>query len=52
MLVEHKEFSDEGNENTIESKVLFKDGSSIRIVHGNEVYTLRITKANKLILTK
>ncbi|TDA69112.1 hemin uptake protein HemP [Sulfuricurvum sp. IAE1] len=36
----------------IESKELFKNDSSIRIVHGNDVYILRITKGNKLILTK
>ncbi|HBM35574.1 MAG TPA: hemin uptake protein HemP [Sulfuricurvum sp.] len=36
----------------IESKSLFNNDNAIRIVHGNEVYTLRITKGNKLILTK
>jgi len=36
----------------IESNELFKNDSSIRIVHGNDVYILRITKGNKLILTK
>lgn len=40
------------NATTIESKELFKNETSIRIVHGNEIYTLRITKGNKLILTK
>ncbi|MCX6073863.1 MAG: hemin uptake protein HemP [Campylobacterales bacterium] len=37
---------------TIDSKELFKEGISIRIRHGNDVYILRITKTNKLILTK
>ncbi len=46
----HKQ-NDEGD-NIIESKILFKESSSIRIQHGNDVYILRITKANKLILTK
>ena len=36
----------------IESKELFKNDNAIRIVHSNEMYTLRITKSNKLILTK
>lgn len=42
----------EYNGTVIESKQLFKNDNSIRILHGNEVYTLRITKGNKLILTK
>lgn len=37
---------------TIESKILLKECSSIRIIHADEVYVLRITKSNKLILTK
>lgn len=44
--------SKEYNGTVIESKQLFKNDNSIRILHGNEVYTLRITKGNKLILTK
>lgn len=36
----------------IESKVLFKEATSVRIQHGNDVYILRVTKTNKLILTK
>lgn len=36
----------------IQSKALFKNDTAIRIIHGNETYTLRITKGNKLILTK
>lgn len=42
----------EYNNTIIESKTLFKNDTAIRIVHGNETYTLRITKGNKLILTK
>ncbi len=44
--------SSEYNTVSIESRELFKKGTSVRIVHGNEVYILRITKGNKLILTK
>ena len=44
--------SSEYNGIVIESKMLFKNDAAIRIVHGNEIYTLRITKGNKLILTK
>lgn len=36
----------------LETKTLFKSGTSIRISHGIDLYTLRITKTNKLILTK
>lgn len=39
-------------ENVINSKELLKNETSIRIVHNNEVYVLRVTKTNKLILTK
>jgi len=42
----------EYNSIVIESKELFKNDNAIRIVHGNEIYILRITKSNKLILTK
>lgn len=44
--------SSEYNGMMIESKELFKHETSIRILHGNEIYILRITKGNKLILTK
>ena len=44
--------STEYNGTIIESKALFKNDTAIRIVHGNETYILRITKGNKLILTK
>ncbi|MBV5321920.1 MAG: hemin uptake protein HemP [Sulfuricurvum sp.] len=36
----------------IKSEELFINDHAVRIVHGNEIYILRITKANKLILTK
>lgn len=42
----------EYNTVVIESKALFKNENAIHIFHGNEIYTLRITKGNKLILTK
>jgi hemin uptake protein HemP len=50
--VNQSETSSEYNSTVVESKELFKNGSSIKIIHGNEVYTLRVTKGNKLILTK
>lgn len=38
---------------TIDSQILFNQGEKIiHIVHDGVVYTLRITKENKLILTK
>ncbi len=37
---------------TIDSKTLFKSETSVTISHGNDLYILRITKSNKLILTK
>ncbi|MDO9305868.1 MAG: hemin uptake protein HemP [Sulfuricurvum sp.] len=40
------------SERTIESKLLLKECTFIRIIHADEVYVLRITKSNKLILTK
>lgn len=40
------------NEVVIESTELFKGLKSVLIVHGNEIYILRITKGNKLILMK
>ncbi|MGM0623020.1 MAG: hemin uptake protein HemP [Campylobacterota bacterium] len=36
----------------IDSKQLFAQQKVIRILHNGSVYTLRITKDNKLILTK
>jgi hemin uptake protein HemP len=43
------------NENSIklvDSKSLFDDKRTVKIFHNGAVYTLRITKENKLILTK
>ncbi|MGE4418723.1 MAG: hemin uptake protein HemP [Sulfurimonas sp.] len=36
----------------IDSKKLFKSEKVVKIIHDNQVYTLRITRENKLILTK
>jgi hemin uptake protein HemP len=36
----------------IDSKKLFAATKVVQIVHENQVYTLRITRDNKLILTK
>lgn len=38
--------------NIIESKELFGAAKVVRIIHNDQVYTLRITRENKLILTK
>ncbi|OYZ34847.1 MAG: hypothetical protein B7X89_08890 [Sulfuricurvum sp. 17-40-25] len=40
------------SEPVIDTKELFKKATSIFIIHGSDKYTLRITKSNKLILTK
>lgn len=36
----------------IESKELFLDKKVVLIVHNKQTYTLRVTRDNKLILTK
>ena len=36
----------------IESRLLFGEERTVAIRHGAELYTLRITRADKLILTK
>lgn len=36
----------------IDSKQLFTSSNVVLIVHNNQTYTLRVTKENKLILTK
>ncbi len=38
--------------NRIASQDLFADGREITIAHGDELYRLRLTAQNKLILTK
>ena len=38
--------------NQIDSRALFASSREISIVHGDEVYRLRLTSQNKLILTK
>lgn len=40
------------NERKIESKKIFDQSKVITIIHDGQEYQLRITKANKLILTK
>lgn len=40
------------NKNKINSKEIFNQKTIITIVHDGQEYQLRITKANKLILTK
>lgn len=42
----------ENKEKKIDSKEIFEDTTIITIVHEGQEYQLRITKANKLILTK
>jgi hemin uptake protein HemP len=36
----------------IDSKTLFRGGRQVQILHAGQVYVLRQTKDNKLILTK
>lgn len=36
----------------IKSEELFMNDTLLHIIHGNEIYILRITKNDKLILTK
>jgi hemin uptake protein HemP len=36
----------------IDSKVFFDEKKIVKILHNGAIYTLRITKENKLILTK
>lgn len=36
----------------LDSRMLFAGGSEVTIVHGTDVYRLRLTRQNKLILTK
>ncbi|PLY05197.1 MAG: hemin uptake protein HemP [Arcobacter sp.] len=42
----------EKNDKKINSKEIFSDKNVITIIHDGQEYHLRITKANKLILTK
>ena len=42
----------ENKEKKIDSKEIFEDTTIITIVHDGQEYQLKITKANKLILTK
>jgi len=39
-------------ENRLDSRDLFAGSREITIVHGSEIYRLRVTAQNKLILTK
>lgn len=36
----------------LNSNQLFRDGKTVEIDHGEQRYTLRVTRDNKLILTK
>lgn len=36
----------------VDSRTLFAGSSSLRIRHGDETYSLRLTRKNRLILTK
>lgn len=40
------------DEKTVDSKYLFDEEKTVRIRHNGYVYILRITRENKLILTK
>lgn len=39
-------------EQPLDSRALFAGGSEVVIAHGAELYRLRLTRQNKLILTK
>jgi hemin uptake protein HemP len=47
-----REFSERQEPRRIESPALFEGGREVVIVHQGQTYRLRITKADKLILTK
>ena len=36
----------------IDSRQIFQDGREVTIMHGQDIYRLRLTAQNKLILTK
>jgi hemin uptake protein HemP len=42
----------EGDVRTLSARTLLGSGRTLRIEHEGEVYTLRLTRNNKLILTK
>jgi hemin uptake protein HemP len=45
--------SEEGDSRQgLDSGVLFAGGSEVVIMHGDEIYRLRLTRQNRLILTK
>jgi hemin uptake protein HemP len=37
---------------TLTSRELFRQGNTVRIEHAGQIYWLRLTRGNKLILTK
>ncbi len=43
---------DQGNTRQITSQALFKGAKVITILHNNQRYSIRITRQNKLILSK
>ncbi len=43
---------EEKKDKKLTSEEIFENTTTITIVHGGQEYQLRITKANKLILTK
>ena len=43
---------EEKKDKKINSKEIFENGTTITIIHDSQEYHLRITTANKLILTK
>jgi hemin uptake protein HemP len=51
-VTEAREPSERGGLRRIESRVLFGGDREVLIVHEGQEYRLRITKADKLILTK
>ena len=45
-------YSSSGERNVIESSELVGQDGTIQILHSGELYTLRVTRNNRLILTK
>jgi len=51
-LAEEKLVRRANGEHSLDATILFAGGSEIAIMHGMDTYRLRLTRQNKLILTK
>ena len=52
LLIHDKEKPSVSKPIVLDSRALFKTGKTVLIRHGSERYTLRLTKNDKVILTK